>query len=429
MRRGVHGGARALFAVALLATLGTSRLAAAQGGGGFGFQQRADAASLMILLGVTQGIETLPPSSGQGFLYQYDPNLDTYVASALLGPTALRSARTIGRGRFGLRAAGSYFAIDKDLDPIAYGGSATPTGDSTSFTRFGLKVESQVGIMSFSGTYGVLDVLDLDINVPVTIVSAQAEESFVSCRPPGSPSLGCTGTEPIGDAPIIGAGTLQGLDAALGPDGPLTFRSGTAKQLGASFNDSTSVGLGRISIGGKYLFYESGGSDLAFALRLHFPSPSEDDFAGPDSWALDPRLIGEIKVAEGTRVLLDLGYTNDFTFDELSAFQWAVGGSYAIENATFDAGFAGSVFRQGIEWTPSTFCQPLPGETTCAQGSTFYTALEDNTLETFYANFVGGIKFRTADNQTLSGAVSVPLNADDGFRPYAIGTIAYEVFF
>ena len=60
---------------------------------------------------------------------------------------------------------------------------------------------------------------------------------------------------------------------------------------------------------------------------------------------------------------------------------------------------------------------------------TIYTALEDNELETFYANFVAGLKFQTAENQALSGAVSVPLNADEGFRPDAIGTIAYEFFF
>jgi hypothetical protein len=421
----VQGGAGALLAIAL-AVLGTAERADAQGG--FGFQQRADAASLMILLGVTQGIETLPPTSGQAFLYQYDPNLDTYVASTRLGPTAFRTARTIGRGRFGLRAAGSYFEVNKELDPIAYGGSSTPGGEIDRFTRFGLTVDSRVGIMSFSGTYGVLDVLDLDLNVPVTVVSAEAIESFVSCSPT-SPIPGCTGTEPIGDAPIVAAGSLAALDRNLA-EGNLVFRSGTASQLGASFNDSTSVGLGRISLGSKVVLYESDAADLAFGLRLHFPSPSEDEFAGPDSWALDPRFIGEVKMSENTRLLLDLGYTNDFTFDELSAFQWAFGAAYALEGATFDAGFAGSAFRQGIEWTPSVFCQPDPGEVDCLPGrSTFYTALEDNELETFYANFVGGIKVKTADNQVLSGAVNVPLNSDEGFRPDAIGTVAYEFYF
>jgi hypothetical protein len=423
MRR-LHGGALALLAAALGALATADRVEAQS----FGSQERANAASLMILLGVTQGIETLPPSSGQAFLYQYDPNLDTYVASARLGPTAFRTARTIGRGRFGLRAAGSYFEVNKNLDPIAYAGSATPNGPATSFTRFGLDVDSRVGIMSFSGTYGVLDILDLDVNVPVTVVSAEAFESFVSCSP-DNPIPGCTGTEPINDAPIIGAPSLQTLDTALA-DGRLTFRSGTAQQLGASFNDSTSWGLGRISLGSKVVLYESEGADLAFGLRLHFPSPSEDDFAGPDSWALDPRLIGEIKIAEGTRLLLDLGYSNDFTFDELSAFQWSLGASYGFEAATFDAGFAGSAFRQGIEWTPSVFCQPDPGQTECLPGrSTFYTALEDNELETFYANFVGGIKVKTFENQVLSGAVNVPLNSDEGFRPDAIGTVAYEFYF
>ena len=91
--------------------------------------------------------------------------------------------------------------MTKDLDPIAYSGSATPTGEQQVFTRFGLSVESDVGIMSFSGTYGVLDILDLDLNIPVTVVSAQTDEAFVSCSP-DNPIPGCTGTEPIGSAPI-----------------------------------------------------------------------------------------------------------------------------------------------------------------------------------------------------------------------------------
>lgn len=424
MRRGVHGGA-VVFLAPLLAIAATGDPAQAQS---FGFQERADAASLMILLGVSQGIESLPPSSGQAFLYQYDPTLDTYVASKRPGPTAFRTARTIGQGRIGLRAAGSYFDVNKEFDPIAYGGRTTPTGPNTVFTRFGLNVDSQVGILSFSGVYGALDALDLDINVPVTVVSAQAVESFVSCGP-SFPGTSCSPTEPINDAPILGAASLEALDANLA-SGVLAFRSGTANELGASFNDSTSVGLGRISVGGKVLLYESAGADLAFGLRLHFPSPSEDEFAGPDSFALDPRLIGEIKMTETTRLLVDLGYSNDFDFDELSSFQWSVGTSYAIERASFDFGFAGSAFRKGIEWTPSTLCQPTVQDGQCLAGrDTLFTALEDNRLETFYANFVGGLKFQTADNQALSGAVTVPLNQDDGFRPDAIGTIAYELFF
>ncbi len=396
-------------------------------GQSFGAQARADQVPLLVLIGVTQATSTLPPSSGQSFLFQYDPALDTYVASSRLGPTAFRTAQTIGRGNFGLRFAGSYLDLNRNFDTIAYGGSRTPNGETVLFTRLGHSVDAQVGIMSLSGTYGLLDALDIDLNVPVTIVSAQADESFVTCSNDSIP--GCTGTEPISDAPVVGARTLDILDAALA-DGRLAYRSGTARELGADFNEDTSVGLGRISLGGKWVFYETDGADLAFDLRLQFPSPSEDDFAGPDSWALDPRFIGEIRVSEDTRILLDLGYSNDFTFDELSSFQWSLGASYGLEYATFDAGFAGSVFREGAEWSPNSFCQPDSGVTECLpEQATFYQVLEDNRLETFYANFLGGMKFRLGERQVVATALNVPLNGEEGIRPDVVVTATYELYF
>src|SRR5882672_5366874 len=64
--------------------------------GQFGAQCRADAASKMIVLGVQQGISSLPPTSGQSFSYEFNPELDTYVTSERLGPTSFRAPQTIG---------------------------------------------------------------------------------------------------------------------------------------------------------------------------------------------------------------------------------------------------------------------------------------------------------------------------------------------
>src|SRR5690349_16701595 len=79
----------------------------------FGGQGRADAASQMIVLGVQQGISSLPPTSGQAFTYDYNAELGTFVASEQLGPTVLRSPQTIGANRFSLRVAASYFDLSK----------------------------------------------------------------------------------------------------------------------------------------------------------------------------------------------------------------------------------------------------------------------------------------------------------------------------
>ena len=47
----------------------------------FGGQDRADAAARMIVLAVQQGISALPPASGQGVTYEFDPEADTYERS------------------------------------------------------------------------------------------------------------------------------------------------------------------------------------------------------------------------------------------------------------------------------------------------------------------------------------------------------------
>src|SRR5215470_3350275 len=86
----------------------------------FGGQDRADAARRMIVLGVQQGISSLPPMSGQAFSYEFDPARDTYVRSKRLGPTVLRSPQTLGAGHLSLRVATSYFALSGSPGPIPY---------------------------------------------------------------------------------------------------------------------------------------------------------------------------------------------------------------------------------------------------------------------------------------------------------------------
>src|SRR5262245_52310620 len=120
--RGRRTSAWAVAGAAALALLTAgSRPAGAQGNPNqFGGQDRADAASRMIVLGVQQGISSLPPTSGQSFTYEFNPDLDTYVTSERLGPTSFRSPQIIGAGKFSIRAAASYFELSNTKGPIEY---------------------------------------------------------------------------------------------------------------------------------------------------------------------------------------------------------------------------------------------------------------------------------------------------------------------
>jgi len=386
----------------------------AQSNAAFGVQQRADAAQQMILLGVTQGISNLPPTSGQSFVYEYDEALDTYKATGLLGPTAYRAPLTIGKGKMSVRVATSYFELNNRQNPIDYEvtGLAQPL-----FTKFGLQTRARVGLFNASFSYGPTEWAELSVNFPITIVNAQARSSFVTLR--------AEQDAPIGDAPVAAATSLDALDRNLQPGGPLILREGTVNQLGADFNDSTSVGLGRVSLGGKAQFVQTDWIDAAASMEIFLPSPSEDEYAGTNSAAFLPRLIAAINLVDGVKLHVDAGYDFDTEFSELRRFVWNTGFSFAIPRVTFDGGFGGSKFNRGIEWTPSSFVQPPGSE---VDVPLLFNSLGDNTLATNYVDFLFGVKGQILDNMVLSGAVNVPLN-DQGIRAEAVGTVAVEMYF
>lgn len=410
IRVGMVLAAAWLASVAFVAVATDAR---AQSNAAFGVQQRADAARQLIILGVSQGISSLPPMTGQSIVYEYDEALDTYRATGLLGPTAFRSPLTIGKGRMSFRVAGSYFELVNTQNPIDYEvtGLAQPV-----YTKFGLKVNAKVGLFNLAYSYGILDWLEVHANFPITIVDAHAKSSFVT--------LASAANEPIQDAPVAAATSLEALDRNLS-NGTLIIREGTVNQLGASFREGTEAGLGRISIGGKAHFLRSEYVDMALSMEVFFPSPSEPSYAGPDSGAFLPRLITAFNVFDGAKLHVDVGYDHDTEFAQLRRFVWNTGASYAIPGLTVDAGVGGSKFNKGIEWTPTSFVQP-PGQEIDVPLT--FRALGDNTLGTNYVDFLFGIKGQLLENAVVSGSVNVPLNSD-GIRPEAIGTVAFEMYF
>ncbi|MBY0274766.1 hypothetical protein K2Z84_05470 [Candidatus Binatia bacterium] len=420
MRNRIGTGWGVVLGVTALAASGLldARRAGAQSNSAFGVQQRADAAQQMILLGVSQGISNLPPTSGQSFVYEYDEALDTYKATGLLGPTAYRSPLTIGKGKMSVRVAGSYFQLNNTQNPLTYeitGGRAAGLPDPL-FTRFGLKTTAKVGLFNFAYSYGPLEWLELSVNVPVSLVSAKAVSSFLTPT--------AAADAPIGNAPVAASTSEEDLDILLDRD-RIFYREGTVNQLGADFNDVTSWGLGRVSLGGKAQFLHSDYVDAAFSMEIFLPSPSEDQYAGTNSAAFLPRLITAINLFEGAKAHIDAGYDFDTDFAELRRFVWNTGVSYAIPGVTFDTGVGGSKFNRGIEWTPSSFVQPPGSEVNVPLG---FTALGDNTLGTNYVDFLFGVKGQILDDMVISGAVNVPIN-DQGIRPEAVGTVAVEMYF
>ncbi len=403
---------------------------AARANNQFGGQDRADAASQMIVLGVQQGISSLPPTSGQAFTYDYNAELGTFVASEQLGPTVLRSTQTIGANRISLRVAASYFNLSETFDPIIYQLDVPPDSGfpSPTYTELGMSANAHVTLLNFAATYGITDRIEVTLNVPVTVVQAQAKQLYTAfpqelSLPPRDRQLGVVQAFPP-------ATPQQALDAAFALN-QLTIAESSFNALGFDFNEGTHAGVGRISVGGKGVLYDNDTFAFAFAPEFFCNSPSQDEFSGSDSPAILPRVIGQAKAAKYLRLHADVGYDYDFDTSQLRRFVWNTGLSVPLPNWTFDLGVGGSKFDESIRWTPVTaqgVGAPAPQYPDGIPGT--LTALDPSATElgTNYVDFLFGMKVRLMEGTVLSGSVNVPVTSD-GFRAAAIGTLALEYYF
>lgn len=385
----------------------------------FGIQDRADAARDSIVIAVQQGISSLPPTSGQAFTYDYDSEIGALVPTERLGPTSFRSPYTVARHKLSLRAAATYFQLGETFGPIPYGlVAADPSAGYSEYTKFGSQVSADVGLLNFAATYGVAERAEVMLNVPVVITDVSAYE--ISTVFPEEQHV------PPCQAFVAGVTTLPLLNQNLA-DGNLKFRkvrfSSLASCGGVSFNDGTNAGVGRISVGGKLLLHASERFDLAFMGEFFAPSPNEDQFAGSDTPAILPRLVSQISFSDIFKGHVDAGYDFDFIEDELRRFTWNAGASAQLSRVTFDLGFGGSLFNEGVEWTPaSATFEDVDGV------QRTIVALGDNTLGTNFVDVLAGVKTRITDTIVISGAVNVPIT-NDGFRADAVGTLAVEGYF
>jgi len=384
-------------------------------GSHLGGQPRADAARRMIVLAVQQGISSLPPASGQALVYEYDHEKDTYARSAQLGPTVLRSPRPIGKGKLSIRLAASYLELAQRLEPIVYGVSSEPAAgvEPDAYVKLGLDAQARVGVLTLAATYGITPYIDASLVVPVTIVDAAAQQAFTT----RGDRLGV----PADEAVLTGARTRAGLDTVLA-DGRLAIRRESFRSLGFSFDESTNVGLGRISLATRAVVYATTSLRLALAPEIFLPSPSERELAGSESFAILPRAVGEWWVGGPVRLLADAGYDYDVRYAELRRFVASGGAQYSTDRVAIDLGFSGSIYDTPIRWSPAQAVSLPDGEFSGAR----LQALEGARLGDDFFDFVAGVRLRVTRQLAVSGAVSVPMNTQ-GLRPAAFGTLALEV--
>lgn len=382
----------------------------------FGGQDRADAARRLIVLGVQQAISALPPAAGQAASYEYHPDRGTFVRSTLLGPTVLYATRTVPPGTLGLRVASSYFELDDSFGPLSYSvASEDPERPLAGFTHFAVDAKARVGLMSLSASYGLADRIDVSLELPLVITRARAVQAFLT-------PLDELGT-PAREAPIGGGVSLEHTEGLL-RSGELVWRREPFENLGFRFGDGTQFGLGRVRLGLRGLVYAGPRFRAIFAPELYFLSPHEDRFAGSQSMAVLPRVIGEWSFGSSLKISSALGYDYDFEHPELRRFTTTTGIVLSHQRFSADIGVRADAFDKAIAWTPAFArgrdAEPFPPTRIVAQGP--------STLGNDFVDLVAGSKVRLVDNLQLAVAVTVPVD-DQGFRPELLTTLSLEATF
>jgi len=422
-RRGIGGGRYvwhrtnvAIVAACWVAFL-LSASAHAQNPNQFGAQDRADAATKLIVIAVERARASLPSTSGPSATYEFDPASDAFRRSTRLGPTVLRSSQIVGPGTFSLQLATSYFEMAESFSPIDYLLSCDDPRKCPSVAKFGLTARARVTLMNLSATYGLTNRVELSASLPLTVVDAHASQVFSTATAELSvpaPTAPVTAIKVLGGDVQEAAHYLNGELRA----GRMTLRRETFRDLGFHFDEGTNAGVGRISLAGKGVLVSEELVQAAFLTELFLPSPSESAFAGPASVALLPRLVASLKLTDAMKLHSDLGYEYDFETAELRQFTWRVGGSLASERTVLDIGFGGSEFDAPVQWTPTVLHW---GASTTNTG----TALEDHTVGTSVIDVLVGLKLRLTEGFVLAGGVSVPV-VSPAFQPDVLGTVAVE---
>jgi Putative MetA-pathway of phenol degradation len=284
------------------------------------------------------------PTPASGFTFRFDPTLGTLTRSTeSFGPIYADRAETVGRGKFALGFSYARFTFDqidgKDLkngelqltflhdatDPR--NGRRPPFAFEPDTITAQIFADITADQFIFSGTYGVLDNLDVSVAIPMVRVSMD----------------------------VRGVATSNNETNTRLPDGTLVhkFADGSTT-LTATASDSA-FGLGDILLRGKYTFFRRAPAGLATGLELRVPSGDEDELLGLGTVRVRPFFVASTKllgVAPHVNVGLDLGDTSELD-NELFyrvGFDWSalpqvtfafdLLGRYVIDNQRPKAGRA-----------------------------------------------------------------------------------------
>jgi hypothetical protein len=368
-------------------------------------------------------------STSAGFTYEFNKELDVYERSTkTFGPLFSERADTVGAQKFNINVSYTYVRFNEynghDLDDLtsrvetgtvngqrAFAGLRRPdlasnfpglTGDTT-FTEVNVDLDLEAQLLDFSFTYGVLDNLDVNIDIPVLRTFARS-----------------TVTERTLDPRFV---AFASLDPTTLPEFVDEFAA-----------RESAFGIGDIRLRSKYRMLTTP-IRLAGLLDLVLPTGSPGNFQGTGDTRLGTYLIFSQTVADIFEPHAQAGV--EFNCDNVdhSQARYLVGltaqvASFAALTVDFlgRSEFAPAARIPGTARLPAVrndgeFAETQPTDTGFHGRPVLININRNDVLDLA----VGG-KVSIAPQMILFATATIPMN-DDGLRASVVPTVGFEATF
>lgn len=324
-------------------------------------------------------LATLPPSlSSAGFSYRFNSMLGTAERSSTsFGSFFTERSLTAGKGQAALGVnfrMANYRRLDgSDLAGGQFVTTANQFRDEAApFDIETLSLEIDSRVLTFTGSYGVTDRLDVSAAVPFVELS------------------------------------LDGTRVN-------TYRGTPTVQAVA---EATSRGFGDVAVRAKYGLFSSGTSGIALAGELRLPTGREEDLLGTGKAAFSALLIGSSEHGpvgyHGNVSLSGGGLANELAYRGALTYS-------ASERVTLVGELVGRRYGEAGRITQVRVPHAMIGGV-----DTIRLISEDSTLST--ASVVVGAKWNVTSTWILSGHTQLPMT-DRGLRSGAVTLIGLDYAF
>jgi len=377
---------------------------------------------------VANQIPTL--STSAGFTYEYNPELEVYERSArTFGPLFGERAVTLGKGRFNINVAHTYLKFKQingdDLDSLTsrveratLGGQDSFAGlqrpdlvgefngltEDQVFTQVIADLDIEAQIIDFSFTYGVLDNLDINIDIPIVRTYAHIGVS----------------------QEVLDPRFTELLDPDFAASQP-TILEGPSRDREESF------GIGDIRLRTKYLGL-TGPVRLGGLMDFVMATGGKKDFRGTGDWRLGTYLIASSTLFEVFEPHAQAGVEWNINDVDISQAKYGVGVTTQLTDfAAISVDFLGRSEFGRLGRVPNSGRLPKveDGEfvtdengALVLEGRPLFADIERNDI----FDLALGAKVALTENAILFATVSVPLNTD-GLRAEFVPTAGFEASF